>query len=161
MLYVPEGLVASARRMSEFEELLKRFKLQREAAQETLRRIDHVINLLEQAKAALGADGLDALVKNLPPAPMIFKTSQRTRGILPPSDIAATVKRILSDNGHPMKRSELVAKLEARGIPVAGKDKNKNLGTILWRHSAEFVHLEKLGYWLKGVPLPGVYEPKE
>ena len=60
-----------------------------------------------------------------------------------------------------MKRGELVAELEMRGFPLAGTDKNKNLGTILWRHSRDFVHLEKFGYWLRDVPLEGVYSPEQ
>lgn len=163
MLHILPEAVLAGRRMAEFDELMARFKRQREAAQEHVRRLDLAINLLEQAKDALGPEGLDHLMKALPPPPLgVFeKEPQRTRGILPPSDIAAAVKSILSETGRPMKRGELVAELEKRHIPLAGKDKNKNLGTILWRHSTDFAHLEKLGYWLHDVPIPGVYTPDE
>ncbi len=49
-----------------------------------------------------------------------------------------------------MKRGELVKALEAKGVLLLGKDKNKNLGTILWRYSDTFEHINKLGYWVKG-----------
>jgi hypothetical protein len=161
MLYIPDELVASARRMSEFEDLLTRFKRQREQAQAIVQRFNQVIDLLERAKEALGPEGLEQLINSLPRLPnVVAKEPQRTRGIFPPADVAATVKLVLSETGRPMKRGELVAELEKRQILLAGKDKNKNLGTILWRHPTEFIHLEKLGYWLRAVPLEGVYKPE-
>lgn len=167
MLHVSPEAVLASKRMSEFEELLARFRRQEKTIEDALHRIRRVIAALEQAKAAWGdgpegAQALEALARTLPkPSEAILEEPKRVRGVIPPSNIAATVRIILSEARRPMKRGELVAELERRGLPMAGKDKNKNLGTILWRHSSEFVHIEKLGYWLKDAPLLGVYEPKE
>jgi hypothetical protein len=167
MLHVSPEAVLARKRMSEFEELLARFRRQEQSIEEALLRIRRVIAALEQAKAAWGdgpaaAEALESLARTLPKPPdMPLNEPKRSRGIVAPADVAATVRVILSETRRPMKRGELVHELERRGIPMAGKDKNKNLGTILWRHSAEFVHFEKLGYWLKDAPLPGFYEPEE
>ncbi len=44
----------------------------------------------------------------------------------------------------------------ARGIPLAGKDKSKNLGTILWRFSDRFLNILGQGYWPKDAPSPNL-----
>jgi hypothetical protein len=87
--------------------------------------------------------------------------TQTKNEALPPAEIIPHVREALLAAGRPMKRGELVKALSARSIQLAGKDKNKNLGTILWRHPDQFVSLDRLGYWVKGVPLPGVYEPSD
>jgi hypothetical protein len=80
---------------------------------------------------------------------------------LSPREIASAVRDVLLDAKRPMRRGEIVTALEARGVPLGGKDKNKNVGTIIWRHPQQFISLERLGYWLRDVPLPGVYSPDE
>lgn len=89
------------------------------------------------------------------------ETSRRFRGPVRPADVAAAVKSILQRERRPMRRGELVPELEKLGVQLAGRDKNKNLGTILWRHKNEFIQIDNLGYWLKDVPLDGVYTPQE
>jgi hypothetical protein len=159
VLYIPESFASGAERMSEFEDALARLKLLRETIQGHLERLNRAIDLMERAREAVGPEELDRLAKLFPSLPQPPTEPQRTRGGVPPSDIAATVRAILLDSRRPMKRGELVAELEKRQIPLAGKDRNKNLGTILWRHPGDFVHLEKLGYWLRDMPLEGIYEP--
>ncbi|MER8855844.1 hypothetical protein NKH94_30460 [Mesorhizobium australicum] len=46
-----------------------------------------------------------------------------------------------------MTRAEIVEALESKGIPVAGVDKNKAIGTIMWRMRDQFVNLPGWGYW--------------
>lgn len=167
MLHIPPEAVLAVKRMSEFEALLTRYKRQEKAVEQALQRIRRVITALEEAKAAWsdapeGEQALEFLAKTFSVAPDVApQEPRRIRGIISPSDIAASARQILLEANRPMKRGELVAELERRGVPLAGKDKNKNLGTILWRHPDQFVGLEKLGYWLKGVPLPGVYAPED
>src|SRR3954447_7273819 len=62
---------------------------------------------------------------------------------------------VLLEHGRPMTRNELVGAIEARGFPLAGKNKSKNLGTILWRFRNRFDNIEGRGYWPKDVPLKG------
>ena len=77
-----------------------------------------------------------------------------------PSDVAESARELLLEVKRPMKRGQLVRALEAKGMTLVGKDKNKNLGTIVWRNPRMFVNVEGLGYWVKGVPLVGIYDPE-
>lgn len=66
--------------------------------------------------------------------------------------IDAIRKMIISEN-RPMKRGELVKRLEKDGFVLPGADKNKVLGTNIWR-SGRFRAIEGRGYWPKDVSLP-------
>lgn len=72
------------------------------------------------------------------------------------AEIARTVdaarKMILAAN-RPMKRGELSKALTAQGFELPGKDRNKVLGTNLWR-SGKFRTVGDQGYWPKDTPLP-------
>ncbi|PWB83516.1 MAG: hypothetical protein C3F11_06190 [Methylocystaceae bacterium] len=160
MLDIPQSVIVSGKRMAEFEELLARLKRQKENAEAVLSRLNAAIDLLEKAKDVLGPDELVKFMEAIPPTPGVEASRKRPRGILPPEDVAAAVRATLLEVGRPMKRGELVAELMSRQIPLSGKDKNKNLGTIIWRHPQHFVSLEGLGYWVRDVPLPGVYTPE-
>jgi hypothetical protein len=76
---------------------------------------------------------------------------------------AATVKaalddaiRMIRDEGKPLTRGELVRRLEAAGHQLEGADKNKVLGTNMWR-SGRFINIKGVGYWPKGTPVPQAY----
>jgi hypothetical protein len=61
--------------------------------------------------------------------------------------------RLIVEAGRPLTRGELVTKLSSEGHQLDGADKNKVLGTNLWR-SGKFVNLKGAGYWPKSEPLP-------
>lgn len=85
---------------------------------------------------------------------------RRERNVLPPRRLAQMAREILLERGHPMTRSELTEAIQARGVPLVGRDKTKNVGTILWRFRDQFVNLEGRGYWPRDVANPDVgYEP--
>ncbi|GAB5349094.1 hypothetical protein [Alteriqipengyuania sp. 357] len=63
-----------------------------------------------------------------------------------PSKIVKAAIQAIRDRGSPMTRSELVGTLENQGMVIGGADKNKNMGTILWR-SKKFENVEGHGYW--------------
>lgn len=63
------------------------------------------------------------------------------------------IRRIIIAEGRPMKRGELVKRLEAERYALPGADKNKVLGTNVWR-SGKFRAIEGRGYWPKDVTLP-------
>jgi hypothetical protein len=67
------------------------------------------------------------------------------------SEMLEAARRIILAERRPMKRGELVKRLEARGFVILGADKNKVFGTNLWR-SGKFKHLPKQGYWPSDVP---------
>jgi hypothetical protein len=69
--------------------------------------------------------------------------------------IEAAEKFIL-DEGRPLTRGDLVRRLESAGHVLDGADKNKVLGTNLWR-SGKFLNLKGAGYWPKISPVPQAY----
>jgi hypothetical protein len=89
------------------------------------------------------------------------RSAPRERNIIPPAEIAAFARETLLAEGRPMKRGALVKAIETRGLSLTGRDKGKNLGTILWRNAQMFVNLDKRGYWVRGEPLPGPAADKE
>lgn len=70
------------------------------------------------------------------------------------AEMMAAARRLVLTEGRPLTRSQLLHLLESEGYVIDGKDKAKVLGTNLWR-SGQFDHVEGLGYWPKGTPLPG------
>ncbi|MGA9599584.1 MAG: hypothetical protein WBS22_04900 [Methylocystis sp.] len=162
--------------MDEFDEMIARLKRQRQSAQEAVDSFSTAIDYLEKARDTISPKALEVL-KSLSQNENVEATARaamdgsdtlrtqlktfRMRGIMSPADVAKAARVALLEKGRPMKRGELVLELQKRGIPLAGSDKNKNLGTILWRHPMDFVHLEKFGYWLRDVPLEGVYTPED
>jgi hypothetical protein len=156
MLQNAMELDVSGARMADLDEMLASLLRRREKLQSDLAELEKAIKFIEQAKQELSPDLFSMLVarqSGLPEAP------QRTRGVLPPRDIALAARDVLLTRGKPMKRGEIVEELVRRGIPISGKDPNKNLGTILWRHPEMFVTLDNLGYWVKDTPLEGMYKP--
>jgi hypothetical protein len=133
-----------------------------DTARETQARLNTSLQTLIETRERLSDDQFPLLEKMEIPV-IINPRDLQLRGqtTLPPDEVASHARAVLIESGRPMRRGQLVRALLARNVPLSGTDKNKNLGTILWRHKDQFVSLEKLGYWVKDVPLPGVYEPEE
>jgi hypothetical protein len=143
--------------MSDLEAILADLRRQEEGLMRRIEQVRGAIRAMEEAQTALHEAGLSsAATENVAEPPAL---PQRVRGALSPEQIARAARDTLLELGRPMKRGALARAMEARQIPLAGKDKSKNLGTILWRHPAMFVTLDKLGYWPKDVPLDGIYDP--
>ena len=68
-----------------------------------------------------------------------------------PRVVADMAEKILRKHGRPLQRGDLVSRIEASGLPIHSKDKNRYLGTILWRHRSRFTNFPNLGYWIKGL----------
>lgn len=79
---------------------------------------------------------------------------RRRRSDLTPTQIADLAREALGEWGRPMTRGELVTAIESRGVVIPGKDKSKNLGTILWRFRDRFRNIEGRGYWPTDLPEP-------
>jgi hypothetical protein len=62
-------------------------------------------------------------------------------------------RKLIIREGRPMKRGELVSRLESQGFSFPGRDKNKVFGTNIWR-SGRFRMVGDQGYWPKDVTLP-------
>jgi len=114
---------------------------------------------LNRELANLGPEAAAAIEAELESTPRKDTAGTRVRNQIPPRKIAELARDVILSAGKPLKRSTIVELLEVQGVHLAGKDKNKNLGTILWRHPEMFVTLDNLGYWPKDAPLPGVYDP--
>jgi hypothetical protein len=63
-----------------------------------------------------------------------------------PAEIVEASKALMKEKQRPLTRSELVRLLTLRGLRIAGTDKSKNIGTIIWR-SKQFENVEGKGYW--------------
>ena len=65
-----------------------------------------------------------------------------------PKQIVESAKLAMRQQARPLTRSQLVTLLSEAGLSLGGKDKAKNIGTVIWR-SDEFEQIEGLGYWPK------------
>lgn len=130
-----------------------------DACKRAIGSVDKGLKMAEQLRKSVGPDLTEALRDFEFPA-LPDMTELESSGCLSPHEISIQAEKVLLEVGRPMKRGELVKELIARGFQLAGKDKNKNLGTVLWRHPDKFVSLSGLGYWLTSLPLPGVYDPE-
>ncbi|MDE3175601.1 MAG: hypothetical protein KGM15_05755 [Pseudomonadota bacterium] len=165
MLHVAPSSATLSTDMSALDDFLLALRARRDRLTSELEAISEAINKIEEGIRVLPPEALDRIAANMPDFESTqnkpSNPAQRGRGLLPPREIALAAKSALLAIGRPMKRGALVAELKKRGVPLAGTDIHKNLGTILWRHSEMFVSLEGLGYWVKGAPIAGIYEPEE
>jgi len=75
----------------------------------------------------------------------------------------ADARRILMENGRPMKRGQLVKKFRSSGLRVGGADEIKemrNFGVKIWKAKDRFVNIPGEGYWPRDIACPPVdYHP--
>ncbi len=86
--------------------------------------------------------------------------SPQRRVAFTPGEVSSIAREVLLERGRPLKRGALVRAIEEKGFHLSGKDKAKNLGTILWRHNHDFVHIEKFGYWPRDLKFGTAYDPE-
>lgn len=92
------------------------------------------------------------MLVSLPQGEFSESLTPRVPGRLSNKQIASAARDAILENGRPMTRGHLVAAFEARGLPVAGVDKQRNMGTIMWRLKDAFVNIPGHGYWPRDVP---------
>lgn len=153
----------SAKRMASLRDLIERLARVIKEREEALKAAKDVLNRLERMASDFPPDALDILDKALAEDNIIERSiamlePKRQRGVLTPRDMALAIKGVILEAGRPMKRGEIVQELEKTGVPVTGKDKNKNIGTIIWRHPELFVRVGDFGYWVKGLDLSETYK---
>jgi hypothetical protein len=83
----------------------------------------------------------------------VLSRPERKRN-LPKHMMAKEVRKMILERRVPMTRTDIVEALELKGIPVAGRDKSKAIGTIMWRMRDRFRNIEGLGYWPIDLPYP-------
>lgn len=118
---------------------------------------------IDSSRMELKSDNVDILIDETSKefeAP-VTEIKKGVRGT-PPDEIVPMIEDIMIAKGQPMTRSEVLKKLLEDGVDVGGRDKSKNIGTILWRKNKKFVSLTGHGYWLKNRPCRDVgYFPED
>jgi hypothetical protein len=72
------------------------------------------------------------------------------------------LRSVILAAGRPLTRSGLLKALDEREIHVGGTNRSKNMGTIMWRLSNDFVSLEGFGYWPRDTAYPPAsYDPED
>lgn len=71
-----------------------------------------------------------------------------------PALIAKLSERVIREHGEPMRRGEIVEAVEALGFEIHSTDKNRYVGTILWRNIDIFDNIEGYGYWVRKLGPP-------
>jgi hypothetical protein len=84
------------------------------------------------------------------PSRTLAFTPIRRRGA--PENYADIAEQVLQKSGMPLTRYQLVQAIEREGASIPSTDKDRYIGTILWRHRDRFVNLPGFGYWLKDRP---------
>lgn len=75
-------------------------------------------------------------------------------------DVAEETRRIISERGAPVGRSDLFKTLIERGFTIEGTDPEMVLSTMLWRMRVRVVRVKNGGYWLAEVPNAEIgYDP--
>lgn len=74
--------------------------------------------------------------------------------VLSKPDLLRWCRDVLLAHGEPMNRREILAELTRRKMTLIGKNKERVLGTYLWR-SPDFINLKDRGYWLADRGVPG------
>lgn len=100
---------------------------------------------------------LDGSEPIIPAAIPVDKSKPGKRRPVNPSREAVgdVVEALLRERGAPSSRASLFAALPERGIVIEGSDPAMVFSTMLWRMKDRFERIPKLGYWIKGEPVPG------
>lgn len=70
-------------------------------------------------------------------------------------------RKLLIENGRPMKRGQLIKRFHSNGLRVGGNDEAKNFGTKIWKARDRFVNISGEGYWPRDIDCPAVdYQSK-
>lgn len=153
--------------MANFSEIIDKLVKKRAELHAELTKLDDAISTLSSMSDIFSEKDLDSVTTNYSDTvrsesgkALPQKQDRRERGILPPEEIARLAREILIANGRPLKRGALVRAMESRSIPMTGRDKAKNLGTILWRYNKDFINLDGYGYWPRDIPFNQIYNPR-
>jgi hypothetical protein len=69
-------------------------------------------------------------------------------------------RRLLIENGRPMKRGQLIRSFRSHGLRVGGTNEAKSFGAKIWRARDRFINISGEGYWPRDVDCPAVgYQP--
>ena len=71
-----------------------------------------------------------------------------------PKAIADAAGDALARAERPMQRGKLIEAVEKAGIEIHSGDKNKYIGTVMWRNRNRFMNIEGQGYWPRNRAVP-------
>lgn len=160
-LYPTSSFVAYASGvyMADFKEVRARLERRREELVDELARLDQALTAIEDAERLLGLSEDNDSSRPSKSSEVKLESPQGKGPSFTPDEIAGIAREVLLERGRPLKRGALVRAIESKGFLLPGKDKAKNLGTILWRHRLEFVHIEKFGYWPRDIRFAEAFDP--
>lgn len=121
----------------------ERAQLRREELRKELEEIELFLKLHHKFSTGTGVQQ----VTQDEDGPVILPPISKTKRNLSKHKMARTVRSIMIDKMRPMTRTDIVEALELTGVPVAGVDKSKAVGTIMWRLRDRFVNIPGYGYW--------------
>jgi hypothetical protein len=77
-------------------------------------------------------------------------------GMITQEQFETDIRKLLIENGRPMKRGQLINGLHSRGLRVGGTDELKNFGTKIWKARYRFINIKREGYWPRDIACPVV-----
>lgn len=113
--------------------------------------LERKIQMASSALAALQALDDESPVLLDPPARSSSDKRKKYQSGSIPHRIVTQTKKVLLQVGRPMRRGELLDQLVEGGLEIRASDPERYLSRML-REDPDFVHIEKMGYWLADMP---------
>lgn len=144
-------------------EIYNRAMRRMSALQAELKRLEAFVTTFQELAEANAAPGSTpaSLPQNgkAPHEPSARTGTVERHKATPQGELERVVEEVLIENGAPMRRSELLERVKAKGVVVGGENESANFGSKLSR-AGRLVNLSRLGYWPKEKPFEqGGYQP--
>lgn len=130
---------------------------------ERLREIDRFLSAYESFSGTkvdrndTHQDENELLNSRIPQQDLLFESPRK----LVPAEIANLAEQLIRQNWRPMTRGELVEAIETKGFEIRSLDKNRYIGTILWRNHKRFSNLDGRGYWATSLGDPPIKDVEQ
>lgn len=129
---------------------------QQQRLEELRRELQLVDEFIARWHTFAGLDEDEPLIPVNSPVDKSLEKEKRVRPSNPPRELVGdAVEALLREWGRPATRARLFEHLPERGIAIEGTDPTMVFSTMLWRMKDRFERIPKVGYWLKGEPVPG------
>lgn len=108
-------------------------------------------NILDDMVKHITTDSIQAAANQIDARKKRAKDARDSPRGLPRHAVGKWARQFMMEADHPLTRGQLVQEFADRGLPLGGKERERNMGTIMWRLNEEFVNLEGFGYWPRDV----------
>jgi hypothetical protein len=96
------------------------------------------------------------------PADSSMESEESAGDIMSQMAFEKIVREILLDKGHPLTRGALVREFDELGIKLIAADREKYVGTKLWRARDKIFNVPGKGYWLRDTASAAIgYDPAD